>query len=126
MLCNIILKIMINFIIYVEWFMSIFIIYIGIIGPMFHFDYTKFKVSLVIKTIIFHGIKKMAYLIMLAIFHENVITCQIFNLPHTYRIFVEKTYFLRWKFSNESHGIQTWFKLCEMTWFNTPSTFIKK
>ncbi len=27
---------------------------------------------------------------MLVIFHVNVITCQNFNLPHIYRIFIEK------------------------------------
>jgi hypothetical protein len=48
MLCNIILKITINFIIYIEGSMGVFIIYIGIIGPLFRFDYTNFKVSLVI------------------------------------------------------------------------------
>jgi hypothetical protein len=67
----------------------------------------------------------MVHLTMFVIFHVNVITCQNFNLPHIYHIFVEKTPFLRWKFSNLSHGIQTWLKLCEMTWFNIPSTFIK-
>jgi hypothetical protein len=71
--------------------MNIFTIYIGIIGPMFCFDYTNFKASLIIKLITFHGIKKMAHLTMLVIFQANVITCQIFNFPHTYRIFVEKT-----------------------------------
>jgi hypothetical protein len=56
MLCKIIFKIIINFII--EG--SIFIIHIGIIGPLFHFDYTNFKVSLVIKIINFNEIKKIA------------------------------------------------------------------
>jgi hypothetical protein len=32
----------------------------------------------------------MAHLVMLVIFHVNVIICQIFNLPHIYHIFVEK------------------------------------
>jgi hypothetical protein len=53
-----------------------------------------------------------------------MIICQILNLPHVYHIFVEKL-ILRWQFSNWSHGIQTWFKLCVMTWFNISSTFIK-
>jgi hypothetical protein len=75
--------------------MGIFIIHIGIIRPLFRFDYTNFKVSLVIKIINFHAIKKMAHVAMLIIFHVNVITCQIFNLPHIYRIFVEKTHFLK-------------------------------
>jgi hypothetical protein len=46
---NITLKIIINFIIYIEGSMSIFIIYISIIGPQSHFDYINFKASLVIK-----------------------------------------------------------------------------
>jgi hypothetical protein len=60
MLCNIILKIIMNFIIYIEGSMNIFIVYIGIIGPQFHFDYTNFKVQLVIKIINFNEIKRMA------------------------------------------------------------------
>ncbi len=31
---------------------------------------------------------------------------------------------MKWKFSNWSHGIQRWSKLCEMTWFNMFSTFM--
>ncbi len=62
--------------------MNIFIIYISIIGPLFHFDYTNFKVSLVFKIINFNEIKKLANLTMLIIFHVNVIICQDFNLPH--------------------------------------------
>jgi hypothetical protein len=64
--------------------MGIFIIYIGIIGPLSHFDCTNFKVSLVIKIISFRGIKNMAHLAMLLILHVNVITCQSFNLPHIF------------------------------------------
>jgi len=41
----------------------------------------------------------MAHLVVLVIFHVNVITYQIFNLPHIYHIFVEKTHFLRYKFA---------------------------
>ncbi len=41
--------------------MGIFIVYIGIIKPLFHFDYTNFKVSLVIKIINFNGIKKIPH-----------------------------------------------------------------
>jgi hypothetical protein len=37
---------------------------------------------------------------MLVIFHVNVIIYQIFNLLHIYDIFVKKTHFLKWKFSN--------------------------
>jgi hypothetical protein len=54
--------------------MNIFIIYIGVIRSMSCFDYTNFKVSLVIKIINFNGIKKMTHLAMFVIFHVNVIT----------------------------------------------------
>jgi hypothetical protein len=54
MLCIIILKIIINFNIYIERSMSTFIIYIGIIGPQFHFDCINFKASLIIKIINFN------------------------------------------------------------------------
>jgi hypothetical protein len=47
--------------------MRIFIIYIGIIRPLFCFDYTDFKVSLIIIMINFNGIFKMAHLVMLAL-----------------------------------------------------------
>jgi hypothetical protein len=124
MLCNTILIIIINVIIYIEGSMCIFIIYIDIIGPLFHFNCIIFKASL-IKIINFSGIQNMAHLAMFFIFHVIVIICQNFNLPHIYRIFAKNISFLKWKFSNLSHGIQTWFKLCEMTWFNIPSTFIK-
>jgi hypothetical protein len=52
--------------------MDIFIGYINIIGPLSHFDYINFKVSLVIKIINFNGIKNMAHLVMLVIFHVNI------------------------------------------------------
>ncbi len=52
MLCNIILKIIINFIIYIE----ISMIYIDIIGLLSCFDCTNFKASLVIKIINFNVI----------------------------------------------------------------------
>jgi len=42
----------------------------------------------------------MDYLAMLIIFYVDVITCQIFNLPHIYHIFAKKTYFLKWIFFN--------------------------
>jgi len=58
-LCNIISIIIINFVIYIERFMGIFIIYIGKIRPLFHFDCIKIKVSLDIKIINFNGIKNM-------------------------------------------------------------------
>jgi hypothetical protein len=75
--------------------MGSFIIYIGIIGPMSHFDYTNFKFLLIIQIINFNGIKNMAHLAMLIIFHVNIITCQSFNLPHIYCIFIEETQFLK-------------------------------
>jgi len=74
--------------------MDIFIIYINVTKPLSHFDCVNFKVSLVIETINFNGILKMAHLTMLVIFHVNVITCQIFNSSHIYHIFAEKTHFL--------------------------------
>jgi hypothetical protein len=80
--------------------MNIYIIYIGIIRPLFHFDSINFKVSLVIKIINFKRIFKMAHLTMFVIFHVNGITCQIFNLPHIYHIFVERIYSLKYFFSN--------------------------
>jgi hypothetical protein len=70
--------------------MGIFMVYIGIIKSLSHFDHTNFKVSLFIKLINFHIIKKMTHLAMLVIFHVNVIICQNFNLPHIYHIFAEK------------------------------------
>jgi hypothetical protein len=73
--------------------MCIFIVYIGILGPLFCFECTNFKASLVIKIINYNGIKNMAHLAMFVIFHVNVITYQIFNLPHIYHIFVEKNHF---------------------------------
>jgi hypothetical protein len=66
----------------------------------------------------------MAHRTMLAIFYVDVISSQNFNLPHIYRIFAKKTQFLNF-FTNYSHGIQTLFILCEMTWFNIPSIFNK-
>jgi hypothetical protein len=94
MLCNIIFKMITNFIIYIEISMNIFIVYIGIIGPLSRFRYTNFKASLIIKIINFNGIFKMAHVAMCVIFHVNVIICQIFNLSHIYCIFVEKPHLL--------------------------------
>jgi hypothetical protein len=73
--------------------MGIFIIYIGVIRPLFHFDCINFRASLVIKIINFNEIKNMTHLVMLVIFHVNVITCQIFNLVHMYHIFVKNIHF---------------------------------
>jgi hypothetical protein len=95
MLHNIILKIIVNFIIYIEGSMSIFIIYIGIIGPWSHFNCINFRASLIIKIISFNEIKKMVHIAMLFIFYVDVIFCQNFNLPHIYRILAEKTHFLK-------------------------------
>jgi hypothetical protein len=49
-------QIIINLIIYIEGSTCILIICIGIIGPLSHFDYINFKVSLIIKIINFNGI----------------------------------------------------------------------
>jgi hypothetical protein len=95
MLCNF-FKI-INFIIYIEGSMKIFIMYIGIIGPQFRFDCTNFRASLIIIIINFNKFFKMVHLAMLVIFYVDVISCQNFNLPHIYSIFVEKTHFLKCK-----------------------------
>jgi hypothetical protein len=54
MLCNVIFKIIINFIIYIKGSMDIFIVYIDLIRPLSCFDYTNLKVSLVIKIINFN------------------------------------------------------------------------
>ncbi len=78
--------------------MSIFIIYICIIGPQSPFDYTNFKASLIIKIINFNEILKMAHLTMLVIFYVDVISCQIFNLPHVYCIFAGKNSVFEMKF----------------------------
>ncbi len=85
--------------------MNIFIIYIGIIRPLFHFDYTNFKVSLVIKIFNFNEIFKMAHITMLVIFYMDVIFCQIFNLPHIYYIFARKNYF----FEIKNFKLITWY-----------------
>jgi len=69
-------------VIYIERSMGIFIIYIGIIRSLSCFDCTNFKISLVIKIISFNGIKNMAHLPMLVIFHVNVITYHNFDLSH--------------------------------------------
>jgi hypothetical protein len=69
--------------------MSIFIVYIGIIGPLSHFGYTNFKASLIMKIINFNGIFLMAHVVMCVIFHVNM----IFNLSHIYHIFAEKIIF---------------------------------
>jgi hypothetical protein len=97
MLHNITLIIIIICIIYIEGSMCIFIIYICIIGPISCLDCINFKGSLVIKIINFNGISNTAYLVMLVIFHMNMITCQIFNLPHIYPIFAEKNPFFEMK-----------------------------
>jgi hypothetical protein len=86
MLRNIIFKIIKKFIIYIKGSMGIFIVYNAIVGPWSHFNYTNFKVSLVIKVIYFSGIKKMNHLVMLVNFHVNVVTCQNFNLPHLWHL----------------------------------------
>jgi hypothetical protein len=87
-------------VIYIERLMDIFIIDIGIIRSLFCFDYSNFKISLITKIINFNGIKNMAHLAMLVIFHVNMIIYHNFNLSHIHCIFVEKTHFLKYFFSN--------------------------
>ncbi len=72
--------------------MNIFILHISIVGSLFRFDYFNFKALLIIEIINFNEIFKTAHLIMRVIFYLNVITCQIFNLPHIYHNFVLKTH----------------------------------
>jgi hypothetical protein len=69
---------MVKLIIYIEGSMNIFILHIGIIGPLSHFDCNNFKASLVIKIKKFNDNLKMVHLAKLVIFHVNVNTCQIF------------------------------------------------
>jgi hypothetical protein len=53
--------------------MIIFIIYIGIVGPLFHSNYAlTLRFHLVIKIINFTGIQKWAYLAMLINFHVSI------------------------------------------------------
>ncbi len=92
-LCIIIKIIIINFIIYIERSMNIFIIYIGIIGPLSHFDYTNFKVSSVVKIINFNEIKNLANQLCLSSSMRMWLLVK-FLIYHIYHIFVEKTHFL--------------------------------
>jgi hypothetical protein len=96
--------------VYIEGFMSIFIVYIGILGLLFRFDYTNFKVSLVIKIINFNEIKKMAHLAIFVIFHMNVISCQIFNLPHFFskHIFWNEKFRINHMVSKHSSNYVKW------------------
>ncbi len=82
--------------------MNIFIVYVGIIGPLSPFDCNNFKASLVIKIIKFNENFKMAHLAKLVIFHVNVNTCQIFYLPHMFVTFV-----FEMKIFKLVNGIQT-------------------
>ncbi len=52
MLCNMMLKIIINCIIYIEWSMCIFILCVSLIGPLSHFDYINFKCSIITRMIL--------------------------------------------------------------------------
>jgi hypothetical protein len=88
-------NIIMNFIIYIEGSMRIFIIYIGITRPLFRFDSTNFNVSFFNKIINFNEFLKMSHLAIFFIFHVNVITCQKFNLLYIYCIFAEKTHFFK-------------------------------
>jgi hypothetical protein len=73
--------------------MGIFIIYIVVIRPLSPFDSTNFKVSFVIKVINFNENFQISHLAIFVIFLVNVITCQVFNLPYIYCIFVKKKLF---------------------------------
>jgi hypothetical protein len=77
--------------------MSIFIIYIGVIGPQSCFYYTNFKASLVIKIINFNELKKKTHLSMLVVFYVDVISYQNFNLSHIFHIFAQKNSFFEMK-----------------------------
>jgi hypothetical protein len=77
--------------------MDIFIVYIGIIGLLFHFDCINFEASLGIKIINFNWVENMIDLAMLVIFHVNVIICQHFNLPQIYHIFAKFFFFFEMK-----------------------------
>jgi hypothetical protein len=125
MLCNVILKLIINFIIYIKRFMSIFIIYIGIIGPQSHFDCINFKASLVIKIINFNEIKKKGPSSYACHF---LCGCDfLLNFQFTTHLlhFCSKNSFFEMKI----YKLITWYPnmvhICEMTWFNIPPTFIK-
>jgi hypothetical protein len=47
----------------------------------------------------------MTHLAMLVIFYVDVISCQNFNLPHIYRIFVQKNSFFEMKI----YKLVTWY-----------------
>ncbi len=66
--------------------MNIFTIYIGIIKPLFCFDCTNFKVSVIIKIINFNEILKNG---LFNFIYQN------FKLSHIYLIIVEKNHFLK-------------------------------
>jgi hypothetical protein len=94
MLCNIIFKLIINFIIYIEGSINIFRVYINIIGPLFRFDCTNFKDLLVIKIINYNEILKNgppSYACHLPCECDYLSN---FQLPHIYHIFIFKTHFL--------------------------------
>jgi hypothetical protein len=94
--------------------MSIFIIYIGIIGPLFRFDCINFKVSLIIKIINLNEDLKMVPLTMFVIFHVNMITCQNFNLLHIYCIFIKNNSF----FETKIFKLITWYPNMVQTMWN--------
>jgi hypothetical protein len=120
MLCSIIFKIIIIFIIYIEGSMCTFIIYIGIIQPKFRFDYINFKTSLVIKIINFNENLEISHPTMLVIFLWMWFLVKI-SIYHTFITSLLKNSFFEMKI----YKLVTWFILCEMTWCNIPSTFIK-
>jgi hypothetical protein len=109
MLCNFILFFL-KFILYIEGSINIFMVYIGIIGPMLsHFDCTNFKVLLVIKIINFNENLKNS-----PSSHACHLPCECDYLsknylPHIYRIFNEKIQFWNENFQSShmvsKHGL---------------------
>ncbi len=82
------------FIVYIEISMGICIICIGILAPLYRFDCINFKASLIIKIIKFNEFLKMVHLVMLVIFHVNVITLSIFQFTtHLSHLCWENSFF---------------------------------
>ncbi len=73
--------------------------------PQFCFDCTNFRASLVTKMINFNEIKKMAHLVMLVIFHVDVISCQNFKYTIHLSHFCSKSSFFEMKI----YKLVTWY-----------------
>ncbi len=93
--------------------MGIFIIYIGKIRPLFHFDYTNVKASLIIKIINFKGINKMAHLAMFGIFIWMQLFVK-FLIYHTFIASLVKKSFFEMKILK----LITWYKNMVQTMWN--------